>query len=132
MPGHLRCATAAVVNPHKNPTKKIPRVRLVFLRVTVDAMKPKVAAASATARSRHMSCVVPSEPIVRSKHRRRRGSGSHVICDQSDHGPLATGGPLCDVQQGVVHLGSRSAGKVAGHGGDEPARKVSDLDVGLL
>jgi hypothetical protein len=79
-----------------------------------------------------MSCVVPSEPIVRSKHRRRRRSGFDVICDQSDHGPLAARGTLSNVQQGVVHLGTHSGREGAGHGDDEPARKVSDLDVGLL
>jgi hypothetical protein len=82
LPGRI----APAINPQKKPRRKNPRARRLFLRTTADAMNPHVAAMMATARSREIRCVGPSDPIsqppgrrlrrplARSNHRLRRTS----------------------------------------------------------
>ena len=87
LPGRI----APAINPQKKPRQKKPRrknlrARRLFLRITADAMNPHVAAIMATARSREIRCVGPSDPIsqppgrrlrrplARSNHRLRRTS----------------------------------------------------------
>jgi hypothetical protein len=82
LPGRI----APAINPQKKPRRKNPRARRLFLRTPADAMNPHVAAMMATARSREIRCVGPSDPIsqppgrrlrrplARSNHRLRRTS----------------------------------------------------------
>ena len=85
-PRRLLGRIAPAINPEKKPRRKNPRARRLFLRITADAMNPHVAAMMATARSREIRCVGPSDPIsqppgrrlrrplARSNHRLRRTS----------------------------------------------------------
>ncbi len=82
LPGRI----APAINPQKKPKRKNLRARRLFLRTTADAKNPHVAAMMATARSREIRCVGPSDPIsqppgrrlrrplARSNHRLRRTS----------------------------------------------------------
>jgi hypothetical protein len=82
LPGRI----APAINPQKKPRRKNPRARRLFLRTPADAMNPHVAAMMATASSREIRCVSPSDPIsqppgrrlrrplARSNHRLRRTS----------------------------------------------------------
>jgi hypothetical protein len=54
---------ALAINPQKKPRTKKPRPRRLFLRMTADAMNPPTAAVMATAESRAISCVGPSDPM---------------------------------------------------------------------
>ena len=85
-PRRLPRRIAPAINPQKKPRRKSLRARRLFLRTTADAMNPHVAAMMATARSREVRCVGPSDPIsqppgrrlrrplARSNHRLRRTS----------------------------------------------------------
>jgi hypothetical protein len=68
LPGRI----APAINPQKKPRRKNPRARRLFLRITADAMNPHVAAIMATARSREIRCVGPSDPISQPPSRRLR------------------------------------------------------------
>ena len=101
-PRRLRRRTAPAIKPQTNPRRKDPRMRRLFLRATADAMNPHIAAMKATARSREIRCVGPSDPIAqppgrrlcrplaRSNHRLRPTSVAGQGCYQSEHEALAT------------------------------------------
>jgi hypothetical protein len=124
-PRRLLRRIAPAMNPQEKPRPKNPRARRLFLRATADAVNPHVAAMMATASSREIRCVGPSEPISPPPGRRLRGrwpdpttvfAGPALLAtvrDQSEREVLAV---RCNTTSGMPPSSSSTAYEVPADG----------------
>jgi hypothetical protein len=91
------------MNPREKPKRMYLRARRLFRRTTVDATNPHTAATAATAISREISCVGPSDPMCYLRAVVDVGrlpdpttvvsgsASSGIVRDRSEGEPLAAG-----------------------------------------